>query len=187
MEIRVGVARGALSSCHLKDAKSSVLCMIFLEQKNEVDAQVEVKFSEGVPGPIRLPIKSTIESLFCVKSRSTRIRVVLHAIRSGEEVFCSLINSFSVCVILSGLGVIDTVCSSMLCVGDTEDKERGVGTMVHAVYMIHRKRIMQVYFEGLVDVERLGDAVERLVSECEKKGEVLRAKIEEIVEGVTER
>ncbi|KAM0671408.1 hypothetical protein CWI42_021380 [Ordospora colligata] len=182
MEIRVGVVRGAVSSCHLKDVKSSVLCMIFLEQKNEVDAQVEVKFSEGVPEHTRLPIRSTIESLFCVKSRSTRIRVVLHVIRSGDDVFCSLINSFSVCVAFSGLGVVDTVCSSMLRVNGTE-VEGDNGTWIHVVYMIHKKRIMQVYFEGMVDVERFGNAAEKLVSECDKKGEDLKAKIEQIVEG----
>ncbi|ADM11135.1 uncharacterized protein Eint_021380 [Encephalitozoon intestinalis ATCC 50506] len=182
MEIKTGMISGALSSCYLKTNKTSVICCIYLEQKGETEPQTEVHFSEGLPLQIRSGVSSIVKSLFSTKTRSTRIKVTFHAVRCGEDLFSCLVNSFSVCAILSGIGIIDTICSSTVYA----DKNNISLTSqlnsfpLHMVYMIHKKRIMQVHFDGCLDSSLFVKATERLVQTCVEQADMLRLTIEEI-------
>ncbi|AFN82608.1 hypothetical protein EROM_021330 [Encephalitozoon romaleae SJ-2008] len=189
MEIKTGLVGKALSSCYLKTNKTSAICCIHFEQKGETDPWVEVNFSEMIPLEIRSPISSIANSLLSSKARSTKIKVSFHTLRHGEDLLSCLINSFSICVILSGIRVVDTICSSTVYAG----KDRIALTegpdlhSLHMVYMIHRKRIMQVHFSGEMDFSLLAEATEKLVHRCTEQGELIRSKVEGVAKDMVNR
>lgn len=189
MEIKTGLVEKALSSCYLKTNKTSAICCIHFEQKGETDPWVEVNFSEALPLEIRSPISSIANSLLSSKARSTKIKISFHTLRYGEDLLSCLINSFSICVILSGIRVIDTICSSTVYAGkDRITLTEGPDLYpLHMVYMIHRKRIMQVHFGGELDSTLLVEAIEKLVHRCIEQGGLIRSKVEEIAKDMMNR
>lgn len=183
MDVTVGLVSGALSSCYLRTENAAVICSISMEQKNETDPQVTVEFTNQDPGNIHASIRSAVESVLTVNSRCTRIRVALHAVRDGSDLFSCFINSFSVCVILSGLRVSDTICSATVYVGGDE-----VGMIhsekmlpMHMVYTLSTGMISQIYFDGFLNLEVITKASKELMSACSERGDWIRSKIEEIV------
>lgn len=185
MKVTVGLMSSALSSCHLSTGTTSVVCSIFAEQKNEADPRISTECSGSSPTNIQLCVGSMAESLFLTRSRSTQIRISLHVVREGPDVFSCCMNSFSICSILSGLRVSDTMCSATLYVGNRGERisEQGGPDLfpVHMVHMLYGGKIAQVQFEGEMDLVHVSNVVSRLVSACNREGELIKEKIEEAV------
>ncbi|AFM97889.1 hypothetical protein EHEL_021350 [Encephalitozoon hellem ATCC 50504] len=186
MEIKTGMVEKALSSCYLKTNKTSVICSIHFEQKGETDSWVEVNFSDVLPLKVCSPIVSIADSLLSSKSRSTKIKVSFHAVKYGEDLFSCLVNSFSMCVILSGIRVVDTICSGTVYAGKDGISLAGGPDLLplHMVYVIHRKRIMQVHFDGILDSTLLADATEKLVHRCIEQSVLMKSKVEDVVNDI---
>ncbi|UYI28336.1 putative exosome complex exonuclease [Encephalitozoon cuniculi] len=187
MEVRTGMISKALSSCYLKTNKTSVVCSIHFEQKGETEPQVEVVFSEVVPLWTHSPASSIVKSLFSTKVRSTRIKVFFHTVKHGSDLFSCLVNSFSICGMLSGVGMVDTVCSSTVYAGKngiTLTDDQGL-LPLHMAYMIHKKKVAQIHFDGCLDSSLIAKGAEELVRACIEQGSLLKLKIEEIVKGRT--
>lgn len=183
MEVRTGLVGKALSSCYLRTYGGSAVCYICLEQKGETEPQVEVCFSEPLALPIHRSVESAVGSVFSGRMRSTRIRVSFHVVKDGGDLFSCLINSFSVCAVLSGIGVVDTICSGTVYADGGEVRAvGGPGALpLHMVYMVHRRMIAQVHFDGQLDPALIPKATSELVLACARQGELLKARVEEVV------
>ena len=123
MDIKTGLIKEALSSCYLRTDTTAIICSIFIEQKNEGNLQINVEFSNRDLANIHASIKYFVESLFLVRSRSTRIKVILYVVKEGPDLFSCCINSLSICAIFSGLRISDTICSAILFMLARKDKK----------------------------------------------------------------
>jgi ribonuclease PH len=182
MRVKTGVIREALASCFMEDEGSSVLCSISLEQKLEADPSIDILFlnQEIEQGPIR----TVLEPLFLSKSGSTQIKVCQYAFRSGSNLFSAMVNAFSICAVLSGLELADTLCSSTAYVGNGEVSEvpkQGLHP-VHMAYRMHSRKIVQFAFNTPLDMGSVRSAIGKLVKTCTEQGARIRLEVAKAVE-----
>lgn len=185
MDVTIGLIENALSSCYLRTGTTSVVCSIYLEQKNETDPRVEVEFPRQCLSSLHVSIRSFVESLLITRSRSTQVKVSLYAIKEGPDLFSCYVNALSICAIFSGLRISDTICSATIYVDSQEGKVseiHGEGLFpVHMAYGLYGKKVGQIYFNGPLSLEYIPNVMNELISTCSKRGDWIKQRIEELV------
>lgn len=176
MHVEMGLVKKALSSCWLSSGTSSVVCSVFLEQKNEGDPQTDVRFPNQSARSVHASIRSIIESSLGVKSRSTQVKVSLYIVTEGDDILSCCLNSFSLCMRSSGLSVCDVICSATIYSDGREvsmDPRKGLFPM-HMAYGLETERIMQICTEGALSLEYFPEAVNELILACRRAGDWMR-------------
>ncbi|WUR05060.1 putative exosome complex exonuclease [Vairimorpha necatrix] len=144
-----------IPSVYLQTEYSILICKLSYTQKNESDPFINIQFKMKSTTEENNIVKSVIEKIIKNKCSVTQINIEFVEIKKGVDILSVYINAFGAVAKLANLDVMDDIIAGSFTKGEYQ---------ACVTYLVKEKTIINLYFNGPVDLKEV-------MSECEKEAE----------------
>ncbi|KAK1348416.1 hypothetical protein CWI37_1473p0020 [Hamiltosporidium tvaerminnensis] len=172
--IKLNPIPSSLSSVYLQNDDSTVICAIFISEKQPSEKSLEIIFeSLNNTDDISKIIYTTIVNNLTLHIH-TQIRICFYCLEIGKNLLETLINSYTISILNTGLPQKDMLVSSTIDVDDKPKDNYSTNNRITLVYSLHNNSITQIYFNHKISAAILPGKIEILIEKCQSKGEQIK-------------